>query len=964
MSGKKTKVLTIIAALAVAVSALLGVIVPQPQQAVAAVGTDYAPQLMNLSLYDDSKNLTAAATVDKTAVSLATEDGALQEQWRIDYCGADSNGNYYKIVHAASGRLLTPYGYTAASGSQVVIFGNENDKSQYWYILPVSKDSHGNNLHYQIVNYANPTMALTSQTGGAALTEYSGSNAQKWLLNCAGLQGFAGYCANDNEGNIKAGDIGGLLGETVTASSFAELKQYAESDTPYTIVVTSNISVSNLTTDSSGHYYCPEGRIYLHSNKTIIGSYSAHTLYNVQFCTASSKGVGNNIIIRNFEMQHAEKSNGNDSIVVYFGSGQNLWVDHVTFTGHSAVNTQGESLPDWDKFLACCYDADYCTVSDCSFGLHEYGVILGYPADDASSYENYNNFPRMSLICNRFKDTVTRGPGLMRYGYYHSLNNYVYNFSMAYTVHTASKIYAENCYYDGAATKGNVICDWNSVTYPGSYDESGSKFVNCNRTTIEGYAQICTWRPNTNYRYETMTADQAKTYCEENSGAQNAASQMNYSTYAAVGVPSAGLMVGPNEGWSAAAAVVPSNAYFMLKNAASGLYLDVEGANAGNSVNVQQWGASEAGIQNTWRFVTSEEEGYYYLQSMVGDKTYVMDLAGGKTENGTNIAIYHYQGNDNQKFMLTENADGSYRILPKNADGTAFLEIAAASADAGANCRIWENTGSACQNWILEEVSFSGEIMDTTLQYQFRNANSDLYMEVADASDKDGANVQQWEANGSGENQSADWNTWTLKKATGDLYYIVSNLEGNRYLTVNNDNAEIASRNTAVNTQMMRFVKNPDGTYLIVTRTAYDGSSGRYTKGLEVADAAQTVGATIRQWTLNGNSCQNWAVEAMTKPVVTTTTTTTTTTTKATTTTAKSTESTSATTSTSVTDTVETPSGDVNADGQFTVADVVLLQKWLLGERVTLADWHAGDLYTDNLLNGFDLCIMRTMLIQ
>lgn len=72
----------------------------------------------------------------------------------------------------------------------------------------------------------------------------------------------------------------------------------------------------------------------------------------MQFCTATKNGVGNNIIIKNFDLQHDAESNGNDSIVVYFGSGQNLWVDHCTFTGHAAVNTASTGLEDWDKFLA------------------------------------------------------------------------------------------------------------------------------------------------------------------------------------------------------------------------------------------------------------------------------------------------------------------------------------------------------------------------------------------------------------------------------------------------------------------------------------------------------------------------------------------------------------------------------------------------------------------------------------
>lgn len=60
----------------------------------------------------------------------------------------------------------------------------------------------------------------------------------------------------------------------------------------------------------------------------------------------------------------------------------------------------------------------------------------------------------------------------------------------------------------------------------------------------------------------------------------------------------------------------------------------------------------------------------------------------------------------------------------------------------------------------------------------------------------------------------------------------------------------------------------------------------------------------------------------------------------------------------------ESVPGDVNADGSFTVADVVLLQKWLLCVPDTvLADWEAGDLCKDNRLDVFDLRLMKRMLI-
>lgn len=55
--------------------------------------------------------------------------------------------------------------------------------------------------------------------------------------------------------------------------------------------------------------------------------------------------------------------------------------------------------------------------------------------------------------------------------------------------------------------------------------------------------------------------------------------------------------------------------------------------------------------------------------------------------------------------------------------------------------------------------------------------------------------------------------------------------------------------------------------------------------------------------------------------------------------------------------------GDVNADGTFTAADAVMLQKWLLNAG-GINNWYAGDLCEDEVLNVFDLCIMKQMLLS
>lgn len=57
----------------------------------------------------------------------------------------------------------------------------------------------------------------------------------------------------------------------------------------------------------------------------------------------------------------------------------------------------------------------------------------------------------------------------------------------------------------------------------------------------------------------------------------------------------------------------------------------------------------------------------------------------------------------------------------------------------------------------------------------------------------------------------------------------------------------------------------------------------------------------------------------------------------------------------------EGPTGDVNGDGTFSLADVVMMQKWLL-RTGSIVDVRAGDLCNDGVINVLDLCLMKRKL--
>ena len=61
---------------------------------------------------------------------------------------------------------------------------------------------------------------------------------------------------------------------------------------------------------------------------------------------------------------------------------------------------------------------------------------------------------------------------------------------------------------------------------------------------------------------------------------------------------------------------------------------------------------------------------------------------------------------------------------------------------------------------------------------------------------------------------------------------------------------------------------------------------------------------------------------------------------------------------------MQSATGDVNADGQFSIADIVLMQQWLLdSSTANLANGQAGDFCADGKLDAFDLSSMKRALM-
>lgn len=364
---------------------------------------------------------------------------------------------------------------------------------------------------------------------------------------------------------------------------------------------------------------------------------------------------------------------------------------------------------------------------------------------------------------------------------------------------------------------------------------------------------------------------------------------------------------------------------YRIKNVNSGLYLNAEGGRSESGTNVYQSDADG----DIWR-IFDAGDGYCYLAPAADESaSVVLDVAGKKADNGTNIGLYNYKGDDNQKFLISKNTDGSYKIRTKISAAASCVEVINGETTSGSNVQEWEVNNANCQDWLLEPADNPGIKMSEDLIYTFVNKNSDMVMDIENGKMDAGTNVRQWESNGEKCQQ------WTLKEfAQGGNYYYIHSYSDDSYVlrtdgSNNGGNLSISANATNDSSMLFKFAKNLDGTYSVMTRSSKDS------KILEVINADKEMGGNIQQWEPNGNDCQRWALKTEDKP-------------------APPEEP-------SVSPTDITP-GDLNGDGVINIIDLVLLKNTFIDPVYDRQLLLAADVNSDDTVNTADIIALVSKL--
>lgn len=241
------------------------------------------------------------------------------------------------------------------------------------------------------------------------------------------------------------GTIGGQGGVTVTASSYSQLKSYAESSAIYTIMVEGTIDNG------------PDGgRIRIRSNKSIIGVGDDAFLYGVGLDVSNNS----NIIIQNLKISltgvttRTDKSgvysstgdsglpqilvNGGDCISIS-GSSTNIWIDHCEIFSEDPDVQTNKDL--YDGLIDIKGNSGFITISWCYLHDHHKGGLVGASDsdlwDDRKITFHHNHYNKVRLRIPMYRGSVG-----------HFFNNYIVGAKDATEIRANTCVRVEKNYYE------------------------------------------------------------------------------------------------------------------------------------------------------------------------------------------------------------------------------------------------------------------------------------------------------------------------------------------------------------------------------------------------------------------------------------------------------------------------------------------------------------------------------------
>ena len=332
---------------------------------------------------------------------------------------------------------------------------------------------------------------------------------------------------------------------------------------------------------------------------------------------------------------------------------------------------------------------------------------------------------------------------------------------------------------------------------------------------------------------------------------------------------------------------------FKIMNRNSGKYLDLDNNKTDNNTAIVQFDDEGVDASQTWTFTeVMKGKGVYSICSY-GNKNRGMDVVDFSKENGAQVQLYDYLGNNHQQFILYDCGEGYYQLVARNSG--KVVEIPQSSKGNGEWIKIYDNNGSHTQQWAVVEnrydeasavtlytdASYKGKAV-TLSEGQYNLSRMGLYNlkdnDMSSLKVTPGFKVTIYEDdnfNGKSKSYTAsesfvgeEWNdkmsslkveAYGKSGLSGD--YKLQNRNSGKFLDLDNNNTD---NKTAIVQYDDEYI---DATQ-IWTLTEIGGEKGVYSictsvnkrQGMDVADWSKNDGAQVQLYEYSGHRNQQFIV--------------------------------------------------------------------------------------------------------
>ena len=332
---------------------------------------------------------------------------------------------------------------------------------------------------------------------------------------------------------------------------------------------------------------------------------------------------------------------------------------------------------------------------------------------------------------------------------------------------------------------------------------------------------------------------------------------------------------------------------FKIMNRNSGKYLDLDNNKTDNNTAIVQFDDEGVDASQTWTFTeVMKGKGVYSICSY-GNKNRGMDVVDFSKDNGAQVQLYDYLGNNHQQFILYDCGEGYYQLVARNSG--KVVEIPQSSKGNGEWIKIYDNNGTHTQQWAVVEnrydeasavtlytdKGYKGKAV-TLSEGEYNLSRMGLYNltdnDMSSLKVTPGFKVTIYEDdnfNGKSKSYTASESfvgeEWNDKMSSLKVEaYGKSGLSGDYKLQNRNSGKflDLENNNTDNKTAIVQYDDEYIDATQIWTLTEIGGEKGVYSictsvnkrQGMDVADWSKNNGAQVQLYEYNGNRNQQFIV--------------------------------------------------------------------------------------------------------